>query len=496
MRKTTAIFLLCILFASTAMAQDMPQGRRGIHRAEWRTRRAAGTQDRGPGGDYFKGEKHQMVILASFSDQTFAGDEKATIALWDSIFNFKNLDKPPFVGSVHDYFYDQSYEQFDLTFDLYYLNVGERKRYRSTENDDENSQFLVIDIVDSLEKRDIDWSIYDWNGDGYVNQILIIFAGKASSYGGFGGGYDAIWPHQWWLSEHLIDCQPGVYQSPRTVNSKGKEYIIDSYCAVQELSTNGSYSSFGTICHEYSHCFGFPDFYGEMSSTPDKWDLMDNGNYNGGGFCPAGYSAHERWIMGWLTPIELTSQTTVPDMPALADKPVAYLIRNDAYKSEYYILENRQKKGWDAELPGAGIVIFHIDYEPAMWISSDFNMVINTYNEQHYMLFPANNKTRNTYMKGWAYPYESNDSLTNTSAPSAILWHSNSRGTKLMGKPITQMSVIDGLASFEFSDFDPSEDDRQVTVKEEGIMVKEVRDGQLYIRRGELIYNVLGQSVR
>ena len=29
--------------------------------------------------------------------------------------------------------------------------------------DDENSQFLVDDIVDELKKRDIDWAKYDWN---------------------------------------------------------------------------------------------------------------------------------------------------------------------------------------------------------------------------------------------------------------------------------------------------------------------------------------------
>jgi M6 family metalloprotease-like protein len=101
---------------------------------------------------------------------------------------------------------------------------------------------------------------------------------------------------------------------------------------------------------------------------------MDYGNYNGNGYCPAGYSAHERWLMGWLTPTELTSATTVTDMPALNDKPQAYLIRNDGFENEYYLVENRQQKGWDTNIPGKGILIFHIDYDPTLWVSVKENV--------------------------------------------------------------------------------------------------------------------------
>ena len=439
--------LLLLLVSLTATAEDslVQQGcRRGTPRPF--TRSAAVV--RLPGGDFYKGDLHQLVVLASFADRSFKDDEAQTLEQWDKIFNTENLSEEPFFGSVRDYFAAQSYDQFRPVFDLEYVVVDSLAKYRSTKTDDENSQFLVDDIVDSLLKRDIDWSLYDWNGDGYINQLLIIYAGKGSSYGSFGGGYDAIWPHQWWMSDHK-DPETGVYRDPLVVTDYyGHDWFVDCYCAVQELASNDSYGAFGTLCHEYSHCFGFPDFYGGGGTKfVGNWDLMDYGNYNGDGFHPCGYSAHERWIMDWLTPEELTTTATITDMPALTDEGRAYLLRNDGYDQEYYIVENRQQRGWDQSLPGNGIVIFHVDFDPELWTSPYESA--NGGSVNHYEIFHANNKTSTYESSNWGYPYQANDSLTNTSKPAATLNNANIDGTKFMSKPITRMAVTDGLASFD-----------------------------------------------
>ena len=252
------------------------------------------------------------------------------------------------------------------------------------------------------------------------------------------------------MSEHLKDRQQGVYCEPIPVTYNDKEYKVDCYCALQELTKNDDYGSFGTICHEYTHCFGFPDFYNSGTKYVAGWDLMDFGNYNGGGYQPPCYSAHERWLMGWLTPIELKENSTISNIPALADEGTAYLIRNDGFENEYYMVENRQKKGWDEGLPGSGIAIFHIDFDPSLWVSvTDY---VNKSTRQHYVLFHANDKNSMLlYLDGWPYPYKENNSLTNTSTPAATLFNNNNDGTKLMSKPITNMAVTAGLASFDFS---------------------------------------------
>ena len=388
--------------------------------------------------DKLKGQRHQLLVLVSFADQSFKEEEP--LAVWDPIFNEHDFSEEPFTGSVHDYFYAQSYSQLDLTFDLQLVELAEeRKKYRSTSEDDENSQYLVYDIVDELSTRTIDWSLYDWDDDGYIDQLLIVYAGKGSSYAGMGGGYNAIWPHQWWLSEH----EDGEV---RIVSTDEKDYTIDCYCCVQELSSSGNYGSFGTICHEYSHCFGLPDFYGS-SSYLHHWDVMDNGNYSGGGFRPCGYSAHERMFMGWLTPIELTEATTITSMPPTTDHATAYIIRNDAHSDEYYLIENRQQTGWDQSLPSSGIVIFHVDFDADVWLHG----TPNESSHKRYHIFPANNSTSSSEVAGWAYPYQDNNQLTNESSPAATLYNANTDGTLFMSKPITEMAVTGDMASFHFS---------------------------------------------
>ena len=442
------MFILLLLVFVTAAAEDTVSSRgcrRGTLRPHNQLLRRSTAQTRQPGGDFYKSDLHQLTVLVEFNDRAFKGDEAATLEQWNKIFNTENFTEGSFKGSIRDYFCAQSYNQFRPVFDLVYVKVsGNTEKYASTQKDDENSQYLVQDIMDVLKlNTDIKWSLYDWNGDGYVNQLLIVFAGKGSSYGGFGGGTEAIWPHQLWMSEHLKDRKQGEYCDPIPVTYGGKEYLVNCYCAVQELASNDSYGAFGTLCHEYSHCFGFPDFYSNQKLV-DKWDLMDYGNYNGGGFHPCGYSAHERWLMDWLTPEELTATTTITDLPPLADEGRAYLLRNDGYDQEYYIVEHRQQSGWDQSLPGYGIVIFHIDYDPELWTSLD--EPANGGSVNHYVLFHAGNTSRQS---DWAYPCEANDSLTNTSKPAATLNHANIDGSMFMSKPITRMALTDGLASFD-----------------------------------------------
>ena len=414
------------------------------------------------GENPYIGNRHQLVVMASFKDRDFKEDHNATLAKWYKIFNAKNFNEDKYVGSIHDYFMAQSYGQFNLMFDLVFVELPDScQKYRSTYSDDEYSQYMVDDIVDVLQTQNIDWSLYDWDGDAFVDQLLIVYAGEGMNAT---KEKNTIWPHQWWLSQHMnLETEDKYdFRSYRTVSSGDTEYYIDSYCCVQEhVDYADIHTSFGIICHEYTHCFGFPDFYyGNGTQVVGKWDLMDDGLYNEGAFHPCGYSANERMLMGWLTPVELTSDTIITDIPALCDEPVAYLVRNDGAENEYYIIENRQQSWWDEFLPGSGILVFHVEYVEDMWKGTDD--APNSLSVKRYSIFPANNKSRLSANSDWAYPYVTvdfegnemitNDELTNTSQPAAMLNNANVDGEMLMSKPITQMYVNDdGLASFVFS---------------------------------------------
>lgn len=392
----------------------------------------------------FIGVRHQLVVLVSFADMQMKDADP--LSLWYRIFNEPGFNENSFKGSVHDYFYEQSYGKFDLTFDLQYIQLSEeRVKYRSTAYDDENSKYLVNDIVDTLLKRGIDWAPYAWNEKGIVNQLLIVYAGKGQNAG---GGTNSIWPHQWWLSKH-DGCEA------RTFTQHDKEYVVDCYCCVSELYSNNTYGTFGTICHEYSHCFGLPDLYYGTTSYVKDWDLMDYGNNNGNGFQPCGYSAHEKMFMGWLKPTELKDPVKINNMGALANTQEAYIIYSDGDPHEYYIVENRQPIGWDESLPGCGILVFHVTYDEDIWYGN-VNDIVNSSKMKRYYIFPANGSFSVSDVAGWAYPYEGNHELTDSSDPIAVTYSDNKKGEKLMSKPLTNMEVSNGIANFNFMHTEPS----------------------------------------
>ena len=403
-------------------------------------------------GDFsnYKGKKRGLVILVEFSKTSFGiGHDRA---LYQRILNEENYSEGGFQGSVYDYFKAQSYGQFELTFDI----VGPIKADNTcayygkndSEGNDQHAGELVAECCNKIDSQ-VNFNNYDWDGDGYVDQVLIIYAGQGENNG---GGSNTIWPHEWELSESDYGKQLRL----DNVN-------IDTYAVVNELSSWGL-AGIGTICHEFSHCLGLPDMY-DIYNTGNygmgAWSVMGSGNYNGNGFTPAAYTSFERYSCGWLKPTELTLLSEVEDMKPLTDSPEAYLIRNDNYPNEYYLLENRQKKGWDAELPGRGMLVLHVDYDHDIWANNVVNTNISSYYAQAYDL-PLNDHQRCTLLRAGnrydkssvasdAYPYNTNAAFHNTSTPAAKLFHPNTDGSLLLNKGVSKIvQNDDGTMNFRF----------------------------------------------
>ena len=378
--------------------------------------------------------------MVAFEDKAFK--EPEPLPFWERVLNEEGFREGKFRGSVHDYFYDQSYGQLSLQFDLLYVKLDKSyKVYGGTDSkgNDEDYVNFVNDIVNASKDQVADWSVYDWDGDRQVDHIFIIYAGLGQNDG---GGVTTIWPNQWTLTEALADHPEMGGEAPMTMDGG---YIVDRYGCVAELDLFDSYGSFGVLCHEYSHCLGLPDFYRGSTKFVGSWDVMDYGLYNGDGFCPPGYSAHERMLLGWLEPTTLDAPETVSELLPLNTSQQAYMIVNDGHPNEYYMIENRQRTGWDRYLSGSGVLIFHVDYDEEAWAEG----YPNSSSHVRYGILAANNS--NWSWSGWGYPFEENDSLTNLSRPAAMLLNSNVDGSYLMSKPITNIRVnFDGAASFDF----------------------------------------------
>lgn len=418
---------------------------RNAHRIAKRTKhKAAWGAETNP----ISGERKGLVILVNYKDKKM----QHTQAEYNDYFNKAGYSDNNCTGSVRDYFLSQSYGKFSLDFDVMGpVTLSKNLSYYGDNDSDGNDKHAAEMVAEAvkLAVSGIDLKRYDWDGDGYVDQVYVVYAG-------YGEHADApantIWPHEFELSEAAkYNDGPGAL----TING----VTIDTYACSSELrgSSGNKMDGIGTACHEFSHCLAIPDMYDTSADGENfgmnVWDLMDYGSYNGEdgyGETPAPFTSYERMYCGWLTPVELTQPCNVNDMPAITKEPVAYLIRNanPKFPGEYYLLENHQQESWDAYAPAHGMLILHVDFNSNAWKQ---NTVNNVASHQRMTIIPADGKLSHYNTAGDTWPGTSKKTaLTDSSNPAAKLYNLNSNGRKFMGHPIENITEKDGLISFTF----------------------------------------------
>lgn len=404
------------------------------------------------------GSQRGLVLLVNFADLEMVLDGPQ--ATFDAAFNDEGYSENYHIGSVHDYFYDQSYGQFDLTFDVVGpITVSNNYTYYGKNSQlTGNDKYPATMVAEACRLADsqVDFSDYDWDGDGEVEQVFIVYAGYAESSG---ASSNTIWPHRYNLSSASYY---GDGEGAITLDG----VVIDQYACSSELAgfSGTTMRGIGTACHEFGHCFGLPDIYDTDYSGGfgmDSWDIMSGGSYNGpngNGEVPCGYSAMERYLLGWLTLEELSSKTEITGMPCLGDEPVAYAIYNEGNRDEFFTLENRQNTGWFTYVytydSPHGLLVSHIDYNATIWDSNDVN---NNPSHQRMTIIPADgdyDDADEDDFCGDPFPGSYGvTELSNTSHYSAggKLFNANDDGTYYMNMPIYDITEEDGLISFRIS---------------------------------------------
>ncbi|MBR4547272.1 MAG: immune inhibitor A, partial [Paludibacteraceae bacterium] len=176
---------------------------------------------------------------------------------------------------------------------------------------------------------------------------------------------------------------------------------LNSYACSGEIEYySKQHDGIGTFCHEFGHVLGLRDHYATDDGnhkTLGFWDTMDAGPYNNEGNTPPLFSAYEQFFLGWLTPVVI-SDTGSYSLNALTQEQKAYLlcaggthnlIGNDPNPTTFYMLENRQQDGWDAYLPGHGLLLTKIQYNFTKW---DYNEVNNDASSMGYDLIEADGR--------------------------------------------------------------------------------------------------------
>ena len=430
------------------------------------------------------GQKKAIMLLVNFKDTKFntAHDN----ALYQRIANEVNFSEDKFKGSMADYFKAQSRGKFELDFDVVGpLTVSQNASYygENDENDDDmHSGQMVCEAVKLAKEQVSDWTPYDWDGDGEVDQVYVVYAGEGEADG---GDEETIWPHAYALDDAKF------YGDGDGAVTVGTNLKVNSYACGPELQGySGEIAGIGTMCHEYSHCLGYPDFYDIDYSGGQgmgAWDLMDAGSYNGDGYQPAGYTSYERWFAGWEEPIELKAEdVNVTNMKSLQAGGESYIIYNDKNANEYYLLENRQFDGWDASAPYNGLLIIHCDYDASVW---EQNAPNDDPNHQRFTVVPADGKYTYEIYEGNKYyddaetfPYKTVNSFNKNFKTSekqaknaAKFFTKTSNGTYWMNGSVEEITQnADGTISFNYvAEFNTGNNDDTTTVNIDGALFYE-----------------------
>jgi len=405
----------------------------------------------------YLGKKKGIIILVNYKDQTFKASNDN--ALYQRIANEEGFSEGDFKGSMSDYFKAQSNDKFELDFDVVGpVTVSEKASYYGSNDSEGNDKYagqMVCEAVKLAMEQVSDWKQYDWDGDGYVDQVYVVYCGKGEADG---GAANTIWPHAYDLSSAKAY---GDGTGPVEVATGLK---VNSYACGAELNGyTGTVAGIGTMCHEFSHCLGYPDFYDTDYSGGwgmDCWDLMDNGSYNGDGYQPAGYTSYERWFAGWQEPVELNEEdVAVENLKSLQEGGVGYIIYNKGNKNEYYLLENRQQTGWDASLPGNGLLIIHVDYDKTAWTNNAPNddpkhqrmTWVAADNQYQYQTYSGTKYLTEAGLKNDPFPYGTKNAFNKGTTPAATFFNKNTDGTKYMDSSVENITRnSDGTISFKF----------------------------------------------
>lgn len=163
---------------------------------------------------------------------------------FDRFFNEEGYNENGNAGSVRDYFLKQSYGKLEINFDVVgpYTCNGSIAHYGGADEDshDVRPTEMVMEAIDAAAKE-IDFTPYDWDNDGEVDQIFLICAGYDEAEG---ADSKYIWPHEWALGLRVFQENITARNSIPTVCRQNcgvtKEAIPIRRCRVLEQPATSS----------------------------------------------------------------------------------------------------------------------------------------------------------------------------------------------------------------------------------------------------------------
>lgn len=387
MIKTIVCFLICVILLPIVAAADVPPpGLTMPNKVREALRGIAASYRRGNLAQMMQTHKAARLVESRIIVQsTPAVNVRVPLLLGVYSGSKTNFSRQDFqnqifddnpTGTMIDYYREVSYGQFELSGEAYgWLNAPEKQSYYVGDNSglDGGGSRFTLDVV-KLADAETDYSLYDSDDDGYVDVVMIVHPGPGAETQSE-GSRNNIWSHSWSLNA-AHDSNPSMMpQGEYTTNDpwpghRGKFIKVNDYIIQPELASPGDSRmiDIGVFCHEFGHALGLPDLYDTDYSSEGigNWGLMSGGSYGGDGAhpdTPVHPCAWSKEELGWIQPqIIDETQRNVALQNAEEFQQAFYKIPlQESRTGEYFLIENRQKTGYDKYLPSGGLLIWHVD---------------------------------------------------------------------------------------------------------------------------------------
>ncbi|MBQ9397280.1 MAG: M6 family metalloprotease domain-containing protein [Bacteroidales bacterium] len=293
-----------------------------------------------------------IVIPVQFRDRKFTVPSPRS-AIYN-LFNQQYYSENGATGSVLDWFRDNLGTSAGFSFDVCdVVTVPYDAAWYGANADgvtDVNLPQLVVHACEAADAAGVDFTRYDFDKDGIVDNVFLLFAGHNEAEG---GGDATLWPQSWNIADMGLSLD-GMR--------------ISNFSLYSEYSGPSGYrfAGIGTICHEYCHFLGLPDLYdvngdkeGESAGLSGTLSIMDQGNYNNEGRTPPYLTIFERQLLSLVKTQTLRQEQPLQIGP-VQESAVAWLLPTDQNGEDFW-LEYRDGSKWDAYIGGAGLVVYHID---------------------------------------------------------------------------------------------------------------------------------------
>ena len=392
-----------------------------------------------------KTDKKGLALLVQFNDTEFTYGKEDFIRL----LNQEGYNQ---TGSAKDYYEDQFGENWEFSFDVSEIITLPWPVSHYGMNDDDKQDIRPWEMVKDAcvaADNDIDFSQYDQDDDGKVDNVYIFYAGLSESE--HTDQPDLIWPHQY----YIYSGTPGI-----NLVLDGKR--IDRYACSAEITGTRSLTGIGSFCHEYGHTFGLMDLYdtdydkkgGWAAGTWRSTSLMDGGNYNNDSATPPNFNCIEREMLGLSNPIILEEGNSYMIDP-IHRNGLCFRLNTDT-EGEYYLFECRSNEGWDKYIGGRGMLVYHIDknlkedfgsYTASKW---KLNTINSDVTHQCADLIEADGRSDEihsladlqTNISGIFFPQNDVTAITPDGRPSLKFWSGMSSDLSITGITLSEDNII------------------------------------------------------